>query len=239
MSAAGFATDRPWLLAIDSATSTVIVAAGTPDGAALAVESFAAGHRHSEHLLPALDRLVAGTGLARSSLAGIVVGTGPGAFTGLRVGLATAKTLAHQLGVPIVGVSTAEALLAAAGQGSADGRGGGGAAMRLWLPAGPHDRLAVEPGSAPRRERDVAADGAPRTEIAVDLAGRASDAALELGRSAVAGLPAALLRLGARRLAAGEVADPERIVPEYVTPPRGMDPGLDLEMGLAWSRDPR
>ena len=45
-------------------------------------------------------------------MAAIVVGTGPGAFTGLRVGIATAKGMAHALGVPIVGVSTADALLA-------------------------------------------------------------------------------------------------------------------------------
>lgn len=225
---------RRWLLAIDSATSTVIVAGGTPDGEPIAVETFEAGHRHSEHLLPALDRLVASAGLWLGGLAGIIVGTGPGAFTGLRVGLATAKTLAHQLGVPIVGVSTAEALLAAAVPAIGADR-----PPRLWLPAGPHDRLAVEPGMPPRRERDVAPEPSPPTEIAVDLPGRASDAALELGRAAVGGLPAALLRLGARRLAAGEADDAERIVPEYVTPPRGMDPRLDLEHGLAWSRGPR
>ncbi len=226
--------DGRWLLAIDSATSTVIVAAGTRDGAPIAVETFAAGHRHSEHLLPSLERLVAGARLELTGLAGIVVGTGPGAFTGLRVGLATAKTLAHQLGVPIVGVSTAEALLAAVPRTLGADR-----PPLLWLPAGPHDRLAVEPATPPRREREVVLDPASRTEIAVDLPGRASEAALALGETAVEGLPAALLRLGAARLAAGERDDPERIVPEYVTPPRGMDPRLDLERGVAWSRDPR
>ncbi|HSL97057.1 MAG TPA: tRNA (adenosine(37)-N6)-threonylcarbamoyltransferase complex dimerization subunit type 1 TsaB [Candidatus Deferrimicrobiaceae bacterium] len=222
---------RPWLLAIDSATSTVVVAAGTPDGRPVAIETFAAGHHHSEHLLPALERLVERAGLSLPSLASIIVGTGPGAFTGLRVGLAVAKTLAHQLGIPITGVSTAQALLAAAGPGDD---------LRLWLPAGAHDRLVVDPGLPPRRERGVDDDGtARRTEIAVDLPGRASEAALARGRVAVEGLPAALLTLGADRLARGETDDPERIVPEYVTPPRGMDPRLDLERGLAWSRDPR
>lgn len=219
-----------WLLALDSATSTVIVAAGTPDGRPIAVETFAAEHRHSGHLLPALDRLVERAGLSLPSLAGIVVGTGPGAFTGLRVGLATAKTLAHQLGVPITGVSTADALIAAAGSGGD---------LRLWLPAGAHDRLVVDPGRPPRREREVHDDGAARTEIAVDLPGRASEAALARGRAAVDGLPAVLLAMGAGRLAQGKTDDPERIVPEYVTPPRGMDPRLNLEAGLTWSRDPR
>ena len=106
---------KRWLLALDTATSRVVVAAGTPDGALIAERSFPAEHRHGERLLATVDELARAADLALEALAGIVVGTGPGAFTGLRVGLATAKTLAHELGVPIAGVSSAEALLAAAG----------------------------------------------------------------------------------------------------------------------------
>src|SRR5439155_619050 len=104
-----------WLLVLDTATSRVIVAAGRPDGSLIAERSFAADRRHGERLLAAIDELVREEHLALEGLAGIVVGTGPGAFTGLRVGLATAKTLAHELGTPIAGVSTGEALLEAAG----------------------------------------------------------------------------------------------------------------------------
>jgi hypothetical protein len=82
------------------------------------------------------------------------------------------------------------------------------------------------------------APGATDRDIAVDLDGRASEAALALGRDAVAGLPAALLRLGAARLAAGDVDDPERLVPAYASQPRGATGG-DAEGGVAWSRDPR
>ena len=49
-----------------------------------------------------------------ATLGGLVVGTGPGAFTGLRVGIATVKGLAYALDLPVVGVPTGEALLAAA-----------------------------------------------------------------------------------------------------------------------------
>ena len=75
-------------------------------------------------------------------------------------------------------------------------------------------------------------------EIAVDLDGRAPEAALALGRAAIAGLPAALLQLGATRLAAGEHDDPEQLVPRYASPPRGAPSG-EQEGGVAWSRDPR
>ena len=74
--------------------------------------------------------------MARAGLTAIVVGTGPGAFTGLRVGLATAKTMAHELGCPIVGIPTAAALAAAVAPRL-------GWPIVIVQPAGPHDRYAT------------------------------------------------------------------------------------------------
>ena len=218
-------TVRRWLLALDTATSLVVVAAATPDGQLIATRAFAAEHRHGSHLLPAIQALVDEQGLGLEDLAAVVVGLGPGAFTGLRVGLATAKTLAKALGRPIVGVSTADALLDAAGAGV------------LLLPAGPHDRVVVAAGGDPRLE---AGDAGPEPEdaIAVDLGSRASPGASERGSAAVAGLPAARARLGAGRLAEGDVDDVERLVPVYVSLPRGVTTEVGDE-GVAWSRDPR
>ena len=71
--------------------------------------------------------------------------------------------------------------------------------------------------------------------VAVDLAGRASDEALALGALAEAGLSAALVRLGVLRLAAGG-DDVARLVPEYVTLPRGV-PVAKGE--VRWSHDHR
>ena len=236
-------TGQGWLLALDTATSTVVVAAGSLDGTVIAATVFEGGYRHSQELLPAVARLMADSGLALIDLEGIVVGTGPGAFTGLRVGLATAKTLAHELERPVVGIPSSEALIDAAG------------AVEnaiLWLPSGPRDRLAVPAGKAPiivragdplpaalgatdgSREDPGDADGA----IAVDLDGRAPEAALARGRLAIDGLAISLLRLGARRLASGERDDPERLVPQYASAPRGA-PSLEPEGSMAWSRDPR
>lgn len=222
-----------WILAIDTATSLVVVAAGAPDGAAIAVRTFAAGHRHGSHLLPAIEALAAETGLGLDHLGGVVVGLGPGAFTGLRVGLATAKTLAHALGLPIVGIPTGEALLRAAGSGA----GGGRDRATLLLPAGPHDRVVVLTGASPRLEAGDAGPEPPGA-IAIDLEGRASEAALERGRVALAGLPATLLRMGAARLAAADADDVERLVPAYVSLPRGITTEV-ADGGVAWSRDPR
>ena len=72
--------------------------------------------------------------------------------------------------------------------------------------------------------------------VAIDLDGRAPDDALERGAVARAGMAAALVRLGAARLAAGDVDDLAGLVPEYVTLPRG----VRAEVGeVAWSHDRR
>jgi len=217
------------ILAIDSATTRVVVAAGTRSGELLGATDWPAGYRHGETLLPAVSALLERLDLAPTSLAAIVVGTGPGAFTGLRVGIATAKGLAHALAVPLIGISTADALLDAEPEDAV-----------LLLPAGPADRLLVRrhqparlvrAGDEPERGPG---SGAPL--VALDLPGRAPDEALERGELARARLGGALVTLGAARLAAGDVDDLAGLVPDYVTLPRG----VSKESGeVSWSRDPR
>jgi len=225
---------RRAILAIDTATARVVVAVGTPDGEALGLSAWEAGYRHGEQLLPSIGRLLGETNLRRSRLQAVIVGTGPGAFTGLRVGLATAKGLAHGLGLPIVGISTAQALLAAA----AFHEGLPAAQMVLLLPAGPSDRTLVRDGEPPRQlpageEPALAPD---ERMVAVDLAGRAPDDALQRGEAARDRLGHELLRLGAARLAAGLPDDLARLVPEYVTLPRGV---TATSGEVAWSHDRR
>jgi tRNA threonylcarbamoyl adenosine modification protein YeaZ len=225
-----------WLLALDTATNTIVLAAGRTDGKILAEDAFEGRYRHSQELLPGVVRLIDAAGLGLGELRGVIVGTGPGAFTGLRVGIATAKTLAHELGRPVVGIGTAEALLA-----------GVAGAEVLWLPSGPRDRVAVVPGGMPVVVRAgepgplaggvTPASAGARIELAVDLDGRAPEAALLLGREALARMPETLLQLGAARLAIGDVDDPEQLVPRYASPPRGAP--LESTGEVAWSRDPR
>ncbi len=63
---------------------------------------------HSERLLPALERLLADGGIGVKAINLLSVVTGPGSFTGLRIGVATAKGLSYALGIPSVGVTTLE-----------------------------------------------------------------------------------------------------------------------------------
>ena len=60
--------------------------------------------RHSEELLPLVERLLEEHHIARTALGRVAVNRGPGSFTGLRIGIATAKGLAHALGIPVTGV---------------------------------------------------------------------------------------------------------------------------------------
>ncbi len=65
---------------------------------------------HSERLLPTIDRMLQDAGLGLDALSGLAVSTGPGSFTGLRIGLSTVKGLAYATGLPVVGVPSLEAL---------------------------------------------------------------------------------------------------------------------------------
>lgn len=223
---------RDLLLAIDTATSIAVVALGDRTGRLIAEEPWVAGYRHGEELLPRIRRLLESSSVAMTDLTAIVVGTGPGAFTGLRVGIATAKGLAHALDRPIVGVSSGEALIGAAG-GDTEPAG-----VALLLPAGPSDRVIVRSGHDARllpggTEPELAAG---EILVAVDLADRAPGDASARGDRARAGLGAALVRIGAGRIAAGERDDLARLVPEYVTLPRGVRASTGE---VAWSRDHR
>ncbi|MDE3206824.1 MAG: tRNA (adenosine(37)-N6)-threonylcarbamoyltransferase complex dimerization subunit type 1 TsaB [Acidobacteriota bacterium] len=88
------------VLAIDTATSQVSVAVAV-DGEVVGQVALRAGRRHGETLAPAIKALVALSGVELSSIGRIAVDVGPGLFTGLRVGLATAKALGAALDVPV------------------------------------------------------------------------------------------------------------------------------------------
>ena len=102
------------LLGLDTATPAVTVA--VCDGGRVLAESTAPDdRRHGELLAPAIESVLREAGVTVGDLAGIAVGVGPGPFTGLRVGLVTARMLGAVLGVPVHGVCTLDALALDAG----------------------------------------------------------------------------------------------------------------------------
>ncbi|MFD9977040.1 tRNA (adenosine(37)-N6)-threonylcarbamoyltransferase complex dimerization subunit type 1 TsaB [Streptomyces sp. NPDC059017] len=102
------------LLALDTATPAVTVA--LHDGDSVVAESTQVdARRHGELLLPSVDRVLASAGLKLDAVTGLVVGVGPGPYTGLRVGLVTAATFGSALGVPVHGLCTLDGLAYASG----------------------------------------------------------------------------------------------------------------------------
>jgi tRNA threonylcarbamoyladenosine biosynthesis protein TsaB len=99
---------RVIVVGIDTSTPQVSVAVGTETAILGRVQI--AGRARQESVTPALQQLLAWTGVDLDRVGGFVVGTGPGLFTGLRVGVETAKTLAQATKAPIIAVPSIDAL---------------------------------------------------------------------------------------------------------------------------------
>lgn len=100
------------LLAFDTATPAVTVALRGDEGV-LAEHTEIDARRHGELLAPGIEKVLAAAGCSRTDLTGVAVGVGPGPFTGLRVGLMTARALGDALDIPVHGVCTLDILAAA------------------------------------------------------------------------------------------------------------------------------
>lgn len=99
------------LLAFDTSSAAVTVALADPlSGDVVASSSTVDALRHGELLAPAIAEALATAGCRPDQLTRIAVGVGPGPFTGLRVGLVTARTMAEVLGIEVVGVCSLDVL---------------------------------------------------------------------------------------------------------------------------------
>jgi len=237
--------ERNMVLALDTATRHPTLALVDAEGEVIGERQWQSEHRHGEQLLEQLDELLAHAKAKPRDLDGLIVGIGPGSFTGLRIGLATAKTIAYSLGVPIVGVLTTHALALAAHGGEARRR-----EFAVTLPAGAADRyvhrLVVEDSSVresgppqlvvPGRAFDEAVGEAPLVAIDLDAADDISDEAVERGEATLGGLGRALATLGMSALESGKTDDVERLVPAYVALPRGI---AKAAAEMMWSPDLR
>ena len=193
---------RGLILAFDTATS-VATGALVRDGEVVAERA----SRPAGRFLEDIDGLLSEAGVEPRELAGIAVGTGPGSFTGVRIGLAAARGLALALELPVAGVSTLDALAAGA-PGAVpvidakrreifalvDG------AARCLAP----DELAVEPGTV------CVGDGAVRYRAVLEAAG--ADVPPDDDDSH-------LPRARYHALLAAEFGPAERVVPVYLRVP--------------------
>jgi len=200
------------ILALDSASTDVSVALTTGEGEPMAVEGWTSSHRQGHELLPRLLAMLDAQGLPLRSLSAVAVGTGPGSFTGLRVGMSVAKGLALALGRPIVGVPSLPAWLDADVECTAAlARAGARDAYLLTRGADAieivdRDGLPASIGDAP-----VAAPVELAAAFGLDQARPPHHAALAIGRTA------------ALRLAEAPAGDDlAHLEPVYLRAPRGL-----------------
>lgn len=104
-----------YVLAFDTANEVIAIGIGRIDEQTRSVEvleseTIAARRASNTQLLPRIDEAVSSLGLARADIACVAVGRGPGSFTGVRIAMATAKGVASALGVPLVGLSSLDAV---------------------------------------------------------------------------------------------------------------------------------
>jgi tRNA threonylcarbamoyl adenosine modification protein YeaZ len=99
------------VLAIDTATPAVTAGIVRRDGLTVLADRVTADARgHAERLTPNVLAALADAGLRMADLDAVVVGCGPGPFTGLRVGMASAAAYGHALGIPVHGVCSLDAI---------------------------------------------------------------------------------------------------------------------------------
>ena len=97
------------MLGIDSSTQVNTIAL-LQDGKLLCETVLNTNKNHSQRLMPMIDILLKEAGLTVEDLDGVAVSSGPGSFTGLRIGMTTAKALAWSLGKPIVGIPSLDGI---------------------------------------------------------------------------------------------------------------------------------
>lgn len=199
------------ILGIETASTDLSVAIAGPDGAPLGSAAWSSDRRQAHELLPRLLELIGEAGLALADCRAIAVGLGPGSFTGLRVGMSVAKGIAFSLGVPIVGIPSLQAWLAAEPE-RAVAVARAGAAEAYLLERGALSPIVVERAALANVGSAIAA-----RELASAFGLRD---ALPPDRAA-----AAVTRLGAARLAGDPTGDDlERLEPTYLRGPRGIGP---------------
>jgi tRNA threonylcarbamoyl adenosine modification protein YeaZ len=211
------------VLAIDTATPAVTAGVVELTAAAALLRAARVEHdarKHAELLMPAVQAVCGDAGTSLREVDAVVVGAGPGPFTGLRVGMVTAAALGDALGVPVHGVCSLDAIAVdAAGEGpllvvtdarrrevywaAYDAEGG-----RI---DGPHVQAPAEVAERARALGAVAAAGGSAAAVGVPV------------RPPESPSPTGLVTVAAETLRAG--AAPEPLVPLYLRRPDAQEPG--------------
>lgn len=210
-------------LSIDTASELASLALSN-EGVIAAEMTWRCRRNHTVELLPSVEKLFGHMGASKDDASAVFVCIGPGLYTGLRVGVTTAKALAHALAVPIVGVGRLE--LDAYPHAAFDGdivavhRAGRGELAWAAFRGGPWREIIPPTLSKPE---ELAGALSERTlfvgEVDEVLAGK-------LGKLAVVASPAASVRragalaeLAYRRLASGQADEVALLAPVYLRPP--------------------
>ena len=99
----------PLILSLETATTNCSVALAS-DGKVVASRSINSGYSHSEKINVFIEEVIAQAGVTLKDLQAVAVSSGPGSYTGLRIGISTAKGLCYALDIPLISVNTLDAM---------------------------------------------------------------------------------------------------------------------------------
>lgn len=204
--------ERPILLAIDTSTERAGLALSQDDE--IITRSWDAGRTQTTTVLPAIDEMLRDAGLVPADLTAVAVATGPGTFTGLRVGVSVAKGIVLARRIPLVGIPTLDIVAAMHTMRPLIAvlpAGRGRIVWQLWDSEGSHPPVNSTPDEAV-------------THLSDDmlLAGELPDALRAQFVDSPGTIlweprdPAILLRLGQKRIDRGDVDDAEALEPTYL-----------------------
>lgn len=209
-------------LILDTSGEYAVLALATEEGTVQASVVFEGRRTLSRRLMGQMDGLFRGSGLTLGDMSAFAVGLGPGSFTGVRVGVTTAKTLAQVTGKPLVGVGTLDAYAV-----------GWEASPAVVVPVLPSRRGEVYAAVSQQGQVRDAPFAEGHEAFTARLEGLASQEPVVVcgaaeflppGRFLTLAQPFVppdgLARLAARRLQAGETDDPLALTPLYVVAPR-------------------
>jgi len=210
-------------LSIDTASELASVALSR-EGDIIAETAWRCRRNHTVELLPAIDRLIARGGVQMDDLSAVFVCTGPGMYTGLRVGVSVAQGLARALGLPALGVGRLE--LDAYPHAAFDRpivavhRAGRGELAWASYRGEPWRELTPPRLSSPEVVSRAVVEGSVVVgEVDEILAALLKGRGVTVRELAAEGRARSLAELGFARLRAGDPAEPALLRPVYLRPP--------------------